>query len=213
MGDRVVDCARLESVCTARYQGFESPPIRVLLFFLFLLLLPFSLGAADNDLTAAKSEYQKRRFDAAIVALDRFEKSNALTAESQDLRGSIYLEQQKFDDARKSFDAAHAAKADLFAPRVHAADVLLREKKFSEARDAYRALLKETNILVSNERLRFAILLTYLGEKKETEARAAFDAITFPTETPSYYFAQAAWLLTHDKTREAEKWLDKIDKV
>ena len=28
MGDRVVDCARLESVCTARYRGFESPPIR-----------------------------------------------------------------------------------------------------------------------------------------------------------------------------------------
>lgn len=31
MGDRAVDCARLESVCAARHQGFESPPIR---FFL-----------------------------------------------------------------------------------------------------------------------------------------------------------------------------------
>ena len=28
MGDRAVYCARLESVCTARYRGFESPPIR-----------------------------------------------------------------------------------------------------------------------------------------------------------------------------------------
>ena len=28
MGGRVVDCARLESVYTARYRGFESPPIR-----------------------------------------------------------------------------------------------------------------------------------------------------------------------------------------
>ncbi len=28
MGGRVVDCARLESVCTERYRGFESPPIR-----------------------------------------------------------------------------------------------------------------------------------------------------------------------------------------
>ncbi len=32
MGDRVVDCARLESVCTARYPGFESPPIRQFFF-------------------------------------------------------------------------------------------------------------------------------------------------------------------------------------
>src|SRR4030095_5324404 len=28
MGDRVVDCSRLESVCAERHRGFESPPIR-----------------------------------------------------------------------------------------------------------------------------------------------------------------------------------------
>ena len=28
MGDRVVDCARLESVCAERHRGFESLPIR-----------------------------------------------------------------------------------------------------------------------------------------------------------------------------------------
>ena len=33
MGDRAVDCARLESVCAARHQGFESPPIRFLFYF------------------------------------------------------------------------------------------------------------------------------------------------------------------------------------
>ena len=31
MGGRVVDCARLESVYTERYRGFESPPIRQVL--------------------------------------------------------------------------------------------------------------------------------------------------------------------------------------
>jgi hypothetical protein len=29
MGDRAVDCARLESVCAERHRGFESPPIRI----------------------------------------------------------------------------------------------------------------------------------------------------------------------------------------
>src|SRR5262245_18075375 len=28
MADRVVDCARLESVCAVRHRGLESPPIR-----------------------------------------------------------------------------------------------------------------------------------------------------------------------------------------
>jgi hypothetical protein len=39
MGDRVVDCARLESVCAERHRGFESPPIRAKLSFVLLLLL------------------------------------------------------------------------------------------------------------------------------------------------------------------------------
>jgi hypothetical protein len=33
MGARAVDWARLESVCTARYRGFESLPIRQRLIF------------------------------------------------------------------------------------------------------------------------------------------------------------------------------------
>src|SRR5438132_5945643 len=39
MGDRAVDCARLESVCAERHRGFESPPIRANLSFVLLLLL------------------------------------------------------------------------------------------------------------------------------------------------------------------------------
>lgn len=221
MGDRVVDCARLESVCTARYQGFESPPIRhvnahskILSFLsIALLLIPLSLGAADNSLVAARAEYTKRNFDAAIAALDRFDQANPNNAESLDLRGSIYFQQQKFDDARKAFDAAHTANTDIFAPRVHSADVLMAEKKFAEAREAYRSLLRETNILLSNERLRFAILLSFLGEKNEAEAKKAFDSITFPTQSPAYYYAQAAWLFAHDKKRDAADWIAKAEKV
>src|ERR1700730_4581594 len=42
MGDRVVDCARLESVCAERHRGFESLPIRIsLLFLLGLSFAPF----------------------------------------------------------------------------------------------------------------------------------------------------------------------------
>ncbi|GEM_PF-1404072 len=214
MGDRVVDCARLESVCTARYQGFESPPIRHLLgVFVAVLLSVTTTFAAENDLNLAAREYQKENFDAALTALDRYEKSNSPTANSLDLRGCIYLEQKKFDDAKKAFDAAHSANADLFAPRIHAGDALLREKKFDEARDLYRGLLKETNILVSSERLRYAILLTYLGEQKETEARTAYNAITFPTETPAYDYAQAAWFFAHNQKSDAEDWLKKAQKL
>jgi hypothetical protein len=47
MGDRAVECARLESVCTERYRGFESRPIRhgPASFFLFFYFLTAACGA------------------------------------------------------------------------------------------------------------------------------------------------------------------------
>ena len=133
--------------------------------------------------------------------------------ESRDLRGGIDMEQGNFSDAAKAFDAAHAANSSLFAPRLHAGDLLLRQKKYPEARSVYETLLKETNILISKERLRYGILLTYLGEKDEAAAKETFEQITFPTESPAYYYAQAAWAFAHGKQRDAEKWLKSAAKV
>jgi Tfp pilus assembly protein PilF len=217
MGDRAVYCARLESVCTARYQGFESPPIRHLASFLILLalllFLPSASAALTSDLGAAARAYQQEKFDEAHAALDRFEKSSAPTAESLDLRGCIYLEQRKFGDAQKTFEVAHAADPDVFAPRLHSADLLLRQRKFAAARSAYQVLLKETNVMMANERLRFAVLLTYMGERDEASARQALDAIAFPTETPAYYLAQASWAFAHEKRSEGEEWVKKTKQV
>jgi hypothetical protein len=36
MGDRVVDCARLESVCAERHRGVRIPPIRCCLIISYL---------------------------------------------------------------------------------------------------------------------------------------------------------------------------------
>jgi predicted Zn-dependent protease len=193
----------------------QSPPIRHALHLLLflLLLLPQSARTATGDLGEATRGYQQGKFDAALAALDRFEKSSPPDGESLDLRGCIYLEQQKFDEAKKAFDAAHAASPNIFAPRLHVGDVLLRQKKFAEARAIYQELLRETNILVSNERLRFAIMLTYLGERDEANAQKAFQAVTFPTETPAYYYTQAAWAFAHGKKSEAQDWINKTRKM
>ncbi len=335
MGDRVVDCARLESVCTARYQGFESLPIRhrvdcskpvaavsgskvtplpeirtpfdrwgellagcqseaqtpepkrklrqslpirhrvdcgkppapvprvkvtllpeirtqfdrlrEALFkrrsqirganrkrwqslpircappFFFALLLALAsfqplpaeipkISSTDDSMVAAR-EYQAENFDAAIAALDRYDKASGATVESLDLRGCIYMEQQKFNEAKTALDRAHEIRPDVFAPRIHMGDLLLRQKKFAEARAIYKTLLQETNILISHERLKFVLLLTCLGEHNETEAKTTLESIKFPTETPAYYYSQAAWAFAHDKKSEGQNWLEKARKV
>ncbi len=229
MGDRAVYCARLESVCAERHPGFESPPIRHAFrsrltsrlprdarFFCALLLITLlASGAAgktaldtSNLLETAKSNFNQGNFDAALALLDQIDKAKGAGFESLDLRGVIYLEQGKLDEAKKAFRAATNADAQRFPPRLHFADVLLREKQFSDARDIYFDLMEKTNIQTENEKLRYAMLLTYLFEHNEARAQTAMERITFPTESPAYYYAQAAWEFAHGRRSEGEKWVE-----
>jgi tetratricopeptide (TPR) repeat protein len=191
---------------------------------LFLTLIVFttsSLFAADNQdarvgenlVEIARRDFEKENFAGTHAILDRFEKSRGPTAESFDLRGCIYMEQGNFGGAVKAFEAAHSAEPSLFTPRLHAGDLFLRQKQYAEARAVYELLLKERKIVMSLERLRFAIFLTYLGEQNENEARRALDAITFPTESPAYYYAQAAWAFAHAKNSDAENWIKSASKI
>jgi tetratricopeptide (TPR) repeat protein len=167
----------------------------------------------ENQIDTARREFQKGNLAAARAALDQYEKVSQPTVESYDLRGCIEMEQGNFSDAAKSFAAAHDANPSIFAPRLHAGDSLFRQKQYAEARGVYETLLKETNIIISSERLRYAILLTYLGEKNENSAKGTFEQITFPTESPAYYYAQAAWAFAHGKQRDAQKWLKSAEKI
>lgn len=218
MGDRAVYCARLESVCAARHQGFESPPIRharpMRLFLSLLLAQSISVAsAAENTIVigdwieVARKNFQAGDLNEAHAALDRADQSGKATAESSDLRGSVYLEQGNFAEAAKAFDAAREADPAMFAPKIHKGDLLLRQKKFREAREVYEALLKDTAVRLSVERLRYGVLIACLGERDEEAARSALERISFPTQTPAYYYAQAAWAFAHDKSSEARKWI------
>ena len=66
--------------------------------------------------------------------------------------------------------------------------------------------MTDTNILISNERLRYALLVIALARHEAAAARSALENIKFPTESPSYYFAQGRvgiWA----RQRSAKKWI------
>ena len=117
------------------------------------------------------------------------------------------MEQKKLDEAVAAFRAAHAADPALFAPRLHVGDALLRQQKWEEACAAYDVVMRETNILISHEKLRFGVLMTHLGAGDKAGGQPAFERVTFPTETPAYYYAQAAWAFANGKKRDGEKWM------
>ena len=170
----------------------------------------FAQPRAGADLLAtAKTEFHQGDLDAAARALDQLEGAAQPSAQSLDLRGSIFMEQKKLDEALAAFRAAHAADPALFAPRLHIGDALLRQQKWEEARAAYDAVMRETNILISHEKLRFAVLMTHLGAGDKAGGQPALARVTFPTETPAYYYAQAAWAFANGEKRDGEKWMDR----
>ena len=126
MGDRAVYCARLESVCAERHPGFESPPIRASLFRAILAVLfcivPIARSASPekayvgNLIEAATSNYKAGVFESGLTKLDQHDKAKGPNGAALDLRGSIALEQGKFDLALQAFTEAHKLAPDLFAP-------------------------------------------------------------------------------------------------
>ncbi len=231
MGDRAVYCARLESVCAERHPGFESPPIRHRLtsrrirsFLLSFGMGVFvcglaSLGAAEPMLPGetsaiknARAEFRAGRFDRALILLNGSGKGGA-NADAMDLRGLIYLEQGRFEEARKEFRDAAENNPARFAPRLHLGDAFLREKKFMEARDVYLDLMRETNVRVAMEKARYGLLLTYLFTQDEARARTVLERIGFPTASPAYYYAQGAWEFAHGHPDDAKKWLRAAGKM
>ena len=67
MGDRVVDCARLESVCAERHRGFESLPIRLL-----LRVLRFAGSVASKRLRQSRLGGFSQSLFCLTICLGRF---------------------------------------------------------------------------------------------------------------------------------------------
>lgn len=202
-GKRV--CRKATRVRIPAHPCFAAGVIAALLLSASLALAQPPAGA--DLLATAKRHFHQANLDAAGRMLDQLEGAAPPTAQSLDLRGCILMEQTRLDEALVAFRAAHAADPALFAPRLHIGDALLRQQKWEEARANYDVVMRETNILISHEKLRFAVLMTHLGAGDKAGAQSAFERVTFPTETPAYYYAQAAWAFAHGKKRDGEKWM------
>ncbi|MEO5722337.1 MAG: tetratricopeptide repeat protein [Chthoniobacterales bacterium] len=190
-----------------------------LLFASFVCLASALLvSAAENvtgtdSLAGASREAVAGRTDAALKILDDAEKRGDSSGLLLAKRGCIHLEQGKTEEALSDFHTAHEKDPTLYLPRLRLGDVYFRQKKWDEARAAYLELMGDTNVLVLNERLRYGILMTHLAAKDDDGAKPAFDRVVFPTETPAYYYAQAAWAFAHGSQKAGEKWMKTADGI
>ncbi|MBA3960510.1 MAG: hypothetical protein H0X40_01225 [Chthoniobacterales bacterium] len=194
---------------TLRSKTFAG--IRAVSALLFLVFAARTLAVGDPSsssiLESAKTDYLAGHFDSALTKLAQHDKAKGADGDSLDLRGAIALEQGKLELAERDFREANKVQPELFAPRLHLADLFLREKKYDLARELYEKLGSETNVVLSNEQVRYGLLLIALATHDDSAAQSALAQLTFPTESPAYYYAQAATAFAKGNESAGKKWI------
>jgi tetratricopeptide (TPR) repeat protein len=191
-------------------------------FILSLIVLVFASGAAhcaqESDpskaaqnagppymraLGAAATAYMQRDFDTALKKLDLADQVAPNIPDTYDMRGAIYAEQHAYEKAEDAFEKAGQLNPGDFWPPYNIASLLLMQKKYPEAVDAFKKLAVYSG---HEELVQFKIVFTDLLAGKPEDAKTVLDAMKFPSDTPAYYYAQAAWAFFNKDQKAGNYW-------
>ena len=181
--------------------------------------------AADN-VAPSKAELEQmydkafRAFDAsnfpeALKDLDAIDARQPDLAESQNLRGVIYMRQGIYDKAEAALSEALRIDSKFWNARFNLAEIPFLKKDWAEARNRFQELLSSNASELQGEAtqlIQYKILLTYLLEGKENMVDSLLAKFELSPDTPAVHYANAAIALQQNKTDDAKKWMAQAEK-
>jgi len=157
-------------------------------------------------LRMAAEEFRLENYDKVLRRIDQLDKIQADTAVALNLRGAVATSQRNFEQAAGYFRKALEVAPEYFAPRFNLGEVLFLQQKYADARNHFLEMIKNEKG-ARKELLQFKIFMAYLMEGNTEKATEWMDQIPFPSDTPAYYFAKAAWEFRAGNTAEAHSWI------
>ncbi|HST30592.1 MAG TPA: tetratricopeptide repeat protein [Chthoniobacterales bacterium] len=181
--------------------------------------------AADN-VAPSKAElegmYDKafRAFDSsnfpeALKQLDAIDTRQPDLAESQNLRGVIYMRQGIYDKAEAALREALRIDPKFWNARFNLAEIPFLRKDWADARNRFQELLSSNASELQGEAtqlIQYKILLTYLLEGKENMVDSILAKFELSPDTPAVHYANAAIALQQKNTQEARDWMAQAEK-
>ena len=181
--------------------------------------------AADN-VAPSKAEleamYDKafRAFDSsnfpeALKNLDAIDARQPDLAESQNLRGVIYMRQGIYDKAEAALREALRIDPKFWNARFNLAEIPFLRKDWAEARNRFQELLSSNAAELQGEAtqlIQYKILLTYLLEGKENMVDSILAKFELSPDTPAVHYSNAAIALQQKNTQEARDWMAQAEK-
>jgi predicted Zn-dependent protease len=185
-----------------------------------IAILVFSSVAANN-VAPSKSElesmYDKafRAFDAnnfpeALKELDAIDARQPDLAESQNLRGVIFMRQGIYDKAEAALYRAIELDPKFWNARFNLAEIPFLQKNWTEARNRFQALLSSNSAELQGEAtqlIQYKILLTYVLEGKDNMVDSFISKFELSTDTPAVQYGNAAIAFQHKDEKAAKDWI------
>jgi tetratricopeptide (TPR) repeat protein len=166
-----------------------------------------SAHPADTESELLSESYQDFMKGRLEVALDKVNKVIQLDSQNKQallLRGAIYAAQKQWDKADYDYQVALVIDPDNVILKFDLADLKFMQKKYDDARSGFVEIQSDKDL--GDFATYKVFLCDLLGAHEDVAAREleAFDRVG---GNPSYYFANAAWDLVHNKTGDAAGWL------
>jgi hypothetical protein len=159
-------------------------------------------------LTESMRRFQARDFKGAIDYVDRADEILPPTAWSLNVRGAVAIELHEFDRGYKYCSDALKLDGGFFPAKFNISEIPFLEGKYAEARALWSKLLGTMGVGdPSTELVTYRIFLTYLMEGNFDDAKTWLEKIPFPSQTPAYQYAQAAWSRQKGDMAKWEEWI------
>ncbi len=171
---------------------------------------------AQANYERAERTFQKRDFPAALKFLDQADEGAPNQAASYNLRGEIFMEEKKFDEAEEAFRKAFTADPKFREAQYNLAQIPFKKKDYAKSRERLEALFGETPGGDSNQAaqlIKYKIYMTLLLEGNDAQAQKMMDQFKFTGDTPALYYAQAAWSFKHDNPDQGNDWINSARKI
>jgi tetratricopeptide (TPR) repeat protein len=154
-------------------------------------------------LGAAATAYMQSDFTTALKKLDDADQIAPNLPDTWSMRGAIYGSEKDYDKAQHAFENAARLNPGDFWPPYNLAELLLVEKKYAQAADAFSKL----EVYSGHEELvQFKVVFADLLAGKPDAAKPVLDAMKMPSDTPAAYYAQSAWAFAHQDTKQGMYW-------
>lgn len=141
-------------------------------------------------LAQAMSSFHTRDFKGTLAIVDKADAIMPATPWSLNIRGAVAIEQRQWEEGIKACVEALRIDPEFFPAKFNLCEIPFYQGKYAESRSLWEKLLAQQP---KDELLLYRIFLTYLLEGDMLNADTWLKKIPFPSETPAYQYAHAAF--------------------